>query len=494
MKKIFSILMAVIAVVTVSCNNDKLFEEQGVPAGSIRVNIKVGGLQPSTKAVKTGWENGDIINIWFDNKVFQTPELTMTYNNGSWVASEISNEVAGQLKSNGTIWGFYEASNSATTAWTFNNGEKPGLTAIFDTPGSNWQTGAYGYLTACFQEIDYTYDGTTLSANLNNWFYGTDIQIVITGLDQTKTWTLKVPGIDNWMGIQMWLEGADHDQFNMWYSLGGSNYPMYGVPNADGLAFYGKFENQYTNSTQDYTFTLKNVTDNITYTFTKNAQISTNYGTSLFAVKVPFNKFVVDMGLSVKWAACNLGADYITDYGDHFAWGVTTPYYSSLSPLTWKDGKTAGYDWDSYPWTTDGGSTFTKYNGSDYNTLQSTDDAATAAYGSSYHIPTSDQFEELLDPDNCDKEWVTDYLGSGVNGYLFTSKKDGKTCQKVFFPAAGEYFKTNLYSTNTLGIYWSSSLKPDETESAWYFQVESADAYVTRNYRYDGLSVRPVSD
>ena len=33
----------------------------------------------------------------------------------------------------------------------------------------------------------------------------------------------------------------------------------------------------------------------------------------------------VDLGLSVKWATCNVGADSPEDYGDYFAWGETEP-------------------------------------------------------------------------------------------------------------------------------------------------------------------------
>ena len=31
----------------------------------------------------------------------------------------------------------------------------------------------------------------------------------------------------------------------------------------------------------------------------------------------------VDLGLSVKWATCNVGAESPEDYGDYFAWGET---------------------------------------------------------------------------------------------------------------------------------------------------------------------------
>ena len=37
----------------------------------------------------------------------------------------------------------------------------------------------------------------------------------------------------------------------------------------------------------------------------------------------------VDLGLSVKWATCNVGATTPEGYGDYFAWGETEPkdYY-----------------------------------------------------------------------------------------------------------------------------------------------------------------------
>ena len=31
----------------------------------------------------------------------------------------------------------------------------------------------------------------------------------------------------------------------------------------------------------------------------------------------------VDLGLSVKWATCNIGADKPEDHGDYFSWGET---------------------------------------------------------------------------------------------------------------------------------------------------------------------------
>jgi hypothetical protein len=41
----------------------------------------------------------------------------------------------------------------------------------------------------------------------------------------------------------------------------------------------------------------------------------------------------VDLGLSVKWATCNVGADKPEDYGDYYAWGELEPKES----YTWEN-------------------------------------------------------------------------------------------------------------------------------------------------------------
>ena len=56
----------------------------------------------------------------------------------------------------------------------------------------------------------------------------------------------------------------------------------------------------------------------------------------------------VDLGLSVKWATCNVGASKPEEYGDYFAWGETQPKST--------------YDWSTYKWYNDSSSTLTKYN------------------------------------------------------------------------------------------------------------------------------------
>ena len=59
------------------------------------------------------------------------------------------------------------------------------------------------------------------------------------------------------------------------------------------------------------------------------------------------NDEAVDLGLSVKWATCNIGASSPEEIGDYFAWGETEPK---------KD-----YSWETYKWSKGTDHTMTKY-------------------------------------------------------------------------------------------------------------------------------------
>ena len=81
----------------------------------------------------------------------------------------------------------------------------------------------------------------------------------------------------------------------------------------------------------------------------------------------------VDLGLSVKWATCNVGASSPEGYGDYFAWGETTIKST--------------YNWSTYKYCNGSSSTLTKYNTkSSYGTIDNktkldlSDDAARANF------------------------------------------------------------------------------------------------------------------
>ena len=188
----------------------------------------------------------------------------------------------------------------------------------------------------------------------------------------------------------------------------------------------------------------------------------------------------VDLGLSVKWATCNVGASKPEDYGDYFAWGETEPKST--------------YSWSTYKWCRGSYNTLTKYNNSSsYGTidnktqLELSDDAARANWGGSWRIPTRAEQDELRE--QCTWIWTTQ---NGVKGYKVTSKKSGYTNKSIFLPAAGCRYGSSLGDAGSYGLYWSSSLDSDYPDGAWGVYFGSSNVYRDFYDRYCGFSVRPV--
>ncbi len=169
------------------------------------------------------------------------------------------------------------------------------------------------------------------------------------------------------------------------------------------------------------------------------------------------------------WATCNVGANNPWDYGDYFAWGETAT-------------KT-DYRWDTY--SMGDGSTFSKYTGSDYTTLQPEDDVASKLWGGSWRIPTDAEWRALCD--NCTWTWTTQ---NGVNGQLVTAANGNS----IFLPAAGDWYENGLYNVGDNCQYWSSSLGPDYPFTACGVLFNSYIVYSGYYTRKNGFSVRPVTE
>ncbi|MBP3354084.1 MAG: hypothetical protein J6L02_05475 [Bacteroidales bacterium] len=189
----------------------------------------------------------------------------------------------------------------------------------------------------------------------------------------------------------------------------------------------------------------------------------------------------VDLGLSVKWSICNVGATSPEEYGDYFAWGETSP-------------KTTN-NWSTYKYCNGTWNTMTKYCiDSEYGTvdnktvLELTDDAAHVNWGGSWRMPTEAEQDELRDANNCTWEWTTQ---NGVNGYKVTSKKNGNS---IFLPAAGSRRGSGLNYVGSRGYYWSSSLLTSDSNLAYDVYFDSDDVDWGSVYRCNGQSVRPVCE
>ena len=180
----------------------------------------------------------------------------------------------------------------------------------------------------------------------------------------------------------------------------------------------------------------------------------------------------VDLGLSVKWATCNVGATSPEEYGAYFAWGETTTksnYSNSNCPtygLSISQLQSQGYI-DSE------GNHNPQY------------DAARANWGGSWRMPTESEMQELRD--KCTWTWTT---YNGVKGY----NVKGPNGNSIFLPAAGYRYGSSLDSAGSRGSYWSSS--PYEGYDGFYaytLYFVSDGRIMSNGYLRDyGRSVRPV--
>ena len=138
----------------------------------------------------------------------------------------------------------------------------------------------------------------------------------------------------------------------------------------------------------------------------------------------------VDLGLSVKWATCNVGANSPEEYGNYYTF----------------------------------------------------DDAQKLGSGEK-KVPSEEDLQELID--NCDWTWTTQ---NGVNGYKVTSKKNGNS---IFLPAAG-FRGSMMIGVGSYGNYGSSSVFSNDNEFAYSLYCGSDDVRMSNTYRGSGSSIRLV--
>lgn len=170
----------------------------------------------------------------------------------------------------------------------------------------------------------------------------------------------------------------------------------------------------------------------------------------------------VDLGLSVKWATCNVGANAPHEYGNYYAWGET----STKSEYNTDNSRTYGKNMSDIS----GNAAY---------------DAARANWGGSWRMPTEAEMEELMN--RCTWKWTT---LSGVNVYSVT----GPNGNIIFLPAAGYCYGSSRYNVGEGGYYWSSTPYESNTYYAYNLYFRRGSHLVIWSDRNNGRTVRPVSE
>ena len=194
------------------------------------------------------------------------------------------------------------------------------------------------------------------------------------------------------------------------------------------------------------------------------------------AVATPDSRSYVDLGLSVRWANCNVGAEYPWEAGDYYCWGenyVKEAYFLDNYEYYYEDSSAdMGYGFQLIDQEIDG----TYY------------DAAYSNWGYEWRMPTYEEMEELVE--YCSWRWTT---VRGYEGYMVT----GPNGNSIFLPAAGDRNGYEYEEVGYSGYYWTGSNAYDYGdfygESAYILSFDSGEVgdmyYVSRSW---GFSVRPV--
>lgn len=265
--------------------------------------------------------------------------------------------------------------------------------------------------------------------------------------------------------LQGYVEGVLTSTFDCRYGF------LYGtVPD---LIRFGEDIYVGSNHEINYSYLLTGLKDNTTYYYCAYLLVDGKYiyGDTLSFTTAKNEEItsghLVDLGLSVKWAAWNIGATKPEEYGSYYAWGelkerndYTTDTYQYFDKFTYMF---IGYDISG-----------TKY------------DVARVKWGENWRIPTIAEIGELYRL--CKWEWMT---YNGIRGQKIT----GPNGNSIFIPAAGIKIGTDIYGLGMYGCYWSSSLYVSDYGRANGLGFpEIIDEPWFNNAREYGRPIRPVSD
>ena len=231
---------------------------------------------------------------------------------------------------------------------------------------------------------------------------------------------------------------------------------------------------------------------------------------------IKFKDYFVDLGLpsGTLWCKYNLGCDFdlLNEhpenanahdwYGDYYAWGALTPNpngklylwqnykfckgkYNSLTKYC--NSENYGYDMEL---ETDD---FLSYYTDDLDQLLPEDDIVTQLYGKKYHIPTKEQWEELIDNTILDYGYQNENYHFGF--FILTSKINGN---KLYIPKSGYNNNLGLSGQGIYACLWSSTLNELTPNNAFRqgFSKHTPEDKPYQNMAYDerckGFTIRPV--
>lgn len=472
MKKTMIILGALLALV--ACNKENTQPESTPTVFNITINREDG-----TKAVKSDWESGDVVYVFFST-VAAPNYVKYTYNGSEWSNTKVGTF---DITTNGTMTAIYLPY---------------GNDAVVSAEGTSFKfnkTFTSYFLKA--EKAAYTVSGTTVSGTLNMVAPEGFVQFAMP-----MSGTISGTPTTFFRSIHPYLYKANS------YTLSDSNLKPVSFASvaADGsitvtdgtygdaitgyiyngdINFSGVLKSTVNGKAANYAFRFVNnngtaeTYDDVTYLLSGNKTLSYQSAIKFPTIansawKVPEPEYVEING--VKWAKWNVGASAVGGYGDYFAWGAVYPQATYES----SDYRESGIDAD----------------------LTNAKDVAYQKLGSDWHMPAETDINSIFNTSNGTPAagvtwaWISDTSTYGTKGCeVYQTSNPSK---KIFLPAAGNW-NTDPYLTyfGHSGAYWSTKLfisaYGNDHARILSFE-ESGSKYWSNGGRYKGFSVRPVQN
>ena len=287
-----------------SCNKSEMPE--AATTDGIKLNITVADLSPETKAVKKGWENGDRLNLYFEgwnesatsDNYQKEPDMILKYDGSKWQIESQVASLSSRLKSTGgKFTALWESGNDLIgyrlkwydhAVWYQHSYNRNQYTSYNDTYHSPMVVHSAG--------VEYTFDGSTLTANISDWIFDTKFKVLV----KTEDTGLKGKANDLVLQVKVGETGyanpkgaivVNRDYIMFLLSNGSSNYiGMQGaVAESDGLAFYYVYCDATASDT--IIFSLIDTTDGTTKTYSVRGKTLDSNSYTFKAISIDYSKF-----------------------------------------------------------------------------------------------------------------------------------------------------------------------------------------------------------
>ena len=484
MKKAVCFMIAVLAFS--ACSKEMIsVQKPAVDEPSLQFDIRLEKDDVQTRAIKTGWESGDVVYVFFEDNF--TQYLKMVYNGSSWS---------------------YRDKNDGTTfaGLTPVNGKK--LTAVYFPDYVNSSA-------PVFRRVGITSNYEVAFPNAKGYYLSATSSYVLRTAGNISTLvavlTMKAPARLTQIYIEKSPNATSSNEYVLTMShvapftvknfvpgksvtpnIGNPGFPIQGVKTTiggkQGHYYWGILEESALGTSQDYE--VQQVLRHAEKKFAIKARFAKFKGMTIEAGKTAIKPTLgkiqpfVSMGFgNVLWATGNLarfdysqpiGPDnyYIEpplEAGDYFKYGATAVYANTEGPDQ-------------------------KYEGTEYDLPLSRDIAYIVSNGA-WKIPgITDFFPFYSSSDlNVDAEWKTGWttLGTVGGGTLVTSRENGIS---LFFVAAGDYSNGILDNIGSSGQFMTSRCNNTYGYASLRMHFESSGISSGDTARYLGGSVRPVMD